>query len=100
MPRRRPQPPRGKLRPFDGASTRLLAEVRRHGVSDSYLRQWSDFVRHPRHLRWLRQHEAYFDDDVVEALWAREQLEHIVGKLPRRSARELRKIIDTLDDLH
>ncbi len=99
MPRRRPEPPRGKLLPFDGASTRLLAEMRRHRASDSYLREWSRFVRNPHHRRWLRQHEAHIDDDVVEALWAREQLEHMVCKLPRRSARELREIVEALDDL-
>ena len=100
MPRRRPEPPGGKLQPFDGASIRLLAELRRHRASDSYLREWSKFVRNPHHRRWLREHEAYFDHQVADALWAREQLEHMVCKLPRRSARELRKIVDALDDLY
>lgn len=89
-------PRRGKLQPFDGASTRLLAELRRHGGALA-LEEWSMFVRNPYHRRWLRQHEDNPDHQVAGALWARERLEHTIRKLPRRSARELRKLVEALD---
>lgn len=100
MPRKRPAPPRGKLQPFDGASTRLLAELHRHDRGIVHLREWSEFVRNPHHRRWVREAEDTFDHEVVEALWAREQLDHTMSKLPRRSARELRELVDALDDLY
>jgi hypothetical protein len=90
-------PPRGKLRPIHGASTRLLADLHRHGGAGA-LEQWSGFVRHPTHWRWLKEHEAHYDE-AGEALWARECLDHVIARLPRRSARELRKLVQKLDDL-
>jgi hypothetical protein len=91
-------PPRGKLQPFHGASTRLLADLHRHGDVRE-LQEWSAFVRNPHHRRWLRQHEDAPDHEVADALWARERLEHTIRKLPRRSARELRELVNRLDDL-
>ncbi|RAS63986.1 hypothetical protein C8D87_106390 [Lentzea atacamensis] len=98
MPRRRPVPPRGRLRPIHGASTRLLADLHRHGGADA-LEQWSDFVRNPFHRRWLKEHEAHYDYEAGEALWSRELLDHVIARLPRRGARELRELVEKLDDL-
>ncbi|NKE60749.1 hypothetical protein FXN61_29770 [Lentzea sp. PSKA42] len=75
----------------------MLADLHRHGGAGA-LEQWSGFVRHPMHRRWLKEHEAHYDE-AGEALWARECLDHVIARLPRRSARELRKLVQKLDDL-
>ncbi|MET9634664.1 hypothetical protein ABZX92_45215 [Lentzea sp. NPDC006480] len=41
----------------------------------------------------------HYDHDAAEALWARECLDHVIGRLPRRSARELRELVEKLDAL-
>jgi hypothetical protein len=54
-------------------------------------------VRDPLHRRRMKEHEAHYDDQAGDALWARECLDHVIARLPRRSARELRELVEKLD---
>jgi hypothetical protein len=52
------------------------------------------------HRRWAKEHEAHYDYQAGDALWARECLDHVIARLPRRSARELRELVEKLDALY
>lgn len=104
MPRRHPQRPVRLDGTLPGASRRLQAALARSGigsVTSSYL-VWSKFVHDPRHRALWYDDAAYLTEHrygLEDPERAREWLERAICTLPRRSSRELRKLVDRLDDL-
>jgi hypothetical protein len=120
MPRRRPgrvraeQQPRHQLtyRPFiAGLSSPALAEVARVetcrnylwvGVTADAIKIWRGFVQNPYRRLWIDY------EDGGCGVWqccsnpseAREILEAVILGMSRRRARELRSLVDQLDDLY
>ncbi|WP_394613970.1 hypothetical protein JNUCC0626_29325 [Lentzea sp. JNUCC 0626] len=104
MPRRHP----GML--LDSFSPRLRSDVQRLEASRNYLgpfaveialRAWTDFVHRPNRRIWD------FDVEGCGERWcctdpreAREILGAVACALPRKSARELRRRLQELDDLY
>ncbi|ANZ36417.1 hypothetical protein BBK82_10440 [Lentzea guizhouensis] len=102
MPRRRPDV-------LKGFSSRFLGDLDRLERTRNYL--WPGEVMRALEA-WLRYADSparrfWLDDNLVDdcgccpdPVEQRQLLEHVACALPRKSARELRRRLDELDDLY
>ncbi|MCK1813864.1 hypothetical protein MTQ13_06170 [Streptomyces sp. XM4011] len=104
---RRPRPGE-RDRTIPGLSGAALAEIRRVERRDTRLwpgsagwawERWRDFVRHPARRQWdLYESGVCTEWACCGDPWeARERLDTVMAAMSRRGARELRRLIDTLD---
>ena len=102
MPRRRPTE-------LDGFSHRFLSDIVRLELNRGYLwptavqsslRLWAEFVHNPYHRLWVEHIGCGIWECCGNPHEARELLDFVARALPRRSARELRKRLEKLDDLY
>jgi hypothetical protein len=119
MPRKRPGRIRAEqqLRPrsltyrpiITGLSSPALAEVARVEQSRNYLwpgvtavavRRWQGFVHNPYRRLWIHDDGCGVWECCGNPLEAREFLEAVILGMSRRRARELRHLVDELDDMY
>lgn len=102
--------PRRRAGELHGFSPRFLSDIVRLELSRNYLwptavqsalRHWTEFLHNPYRRLWDVDTEGC---GVWECCGdpheARELLEFVALALPRKSARELRRRLDELDDLY
>ncbi|MFS8102071.1 hypothetical protein LFM09_33585 [Lentzea alba] len=102
MPRKRPDVLRGLSSRFRADLDRL-ERTRNYlwpGDVERALEAWLRYADSPARRLWLDDHPPYSCSCDVSPAESRQLLEFVAHALPRKSARELRRRLQELDDLY